>query len=248
MAQIDTTRIQRIEMYYYKEGGYALIKIHINYEKKNGVVDKLFGTYQDWTSIGGFPMVLSESEFVKELAKLERIEREPMIIALDDTMLVKDMNFDLVNFNLKSEHHDQLDSIKVKQILKELAGKPESYLEVLVRNSNIPYYLKANSIRDWSSIKVFYSDNGYLSFEGDNCFSMGLVKHGKDWGDQEGECIKVDDRALMAFFRNFHLQMLAIDPDRADLLLNICFGYLVDRSKGQSLGGSDRVKGQYLSP
>lgn len=226
------------------------MKIHINYEKKNGVVDKLFGTYQDWTSIGGFPMVLSESEFVKELAKLERIEREPMIIALDDTMLVKDMNFDLVNFNLKSEHHDQLDSIKVKQILKELAGKPESYLEVLVRNSNIPYYLKANSIRDWSSIKVFYSDNGYLSFEGDNCFSMGLVKHGKDWGDREGECIKVDDRALMAFFRNFHLQMLAIDPDRADLLLNICFAYLVDRSKGQSLGGSEgqRIRGQVPDP
>lgn len=229
MAQIDTTRIQRIEMYYYKEGGYALMKIQINYEKKNGADDELLGTYQNWT--GGFPLVLSESEFVMELAKLERIEREPMIIALDDTMLVKDMRFDLVNFNLISEHHNPLDSIKAKQILKELAGKPESYLEVLVRNSNQPYYLKANSIRDYSSIKVFYSDNSYLSFEGDNCFSMGLVKHGKGWGDREGECIKVDDRALMAFYEKMHLQMLDIFPDRPDMLINICFAYLANKER-----------------
>lgn len=228
MAQIDTTHIERIVLGYTTVVGYGVIRHTATYDHNGSGPNRLSPTKSLKATYhgipGALPMSIDESQFVEELAKLERSEYVPFEVTLADTALVGQMDFFFPNLREKGE----LDTIKAKCLIKELAGKSEQELEDIMTNCSSKYLI-ANSIRDYSWLNVYYTNDSYLSFRTHRSspFSLLLFKTGPAWGDRVGTFIKVNDKDLQLFYEALHLEQLATFPDRDSQFEDLVEAYVL---------------------
>lgn len=215
--------IHHIEASYYTEGGYALRKVTADYHKfdvgdiKSG---QLMAVAK--TSIEKLPLLIDEQAFIEAFNKLLLLEYTPFVVEEADIARCESELYadDIFHWNKPFEYistEDYLDWVH------SLVGLPVDSLQAMVWDKR---FNGSISIRAWSDLKVFYTENDYIELCYDkrlSPFSHILLWHSIDDAEVK-EWHPIDDKALHLFYTSTGLSALEFITSKADMLLELFQG------------------------
>lgn len=215
--------IHHIEASYYTEGGYALRKVTADYRKRDVVGIKpgqLMAVAK--TSIEKLPLLIDEQAFIGAFNMLIQSEYTPFVVKDEDIALCEsELNADdIFHWNKPFEH---ISSEEYLGWVHSLVGLPVDSLHAMVWDKR---FMSSFSIRAWSDLKVFYTENDYIEL----CYDKRLspFSHILEWHSIDDAEVKewhpIDDKALHSFYTSTNLSALDFIPSKAEMLIELFQG------------------------
>lgn len=215
--------IHHIEASYYTEGGYALRKVTADYRKRDVVGIKpgqLMAVAK--TSIEKLPLLIDEQAFIGAFNMLIKSEYTPLVVKDEDIALCEsELNADdIFHWNKPFEH---ISSEEYFGWVHSLVGLPVDSLHAMVWDKK---FMSSFSIRAWSDLKVFYTQNDYIEL----CYDKRLspFSHILEWHSIDDAEVKewhpIDDKVLHSFYTSTNLSALDFIPSKAEMIIELFQG------------------------
>lgn len=215
--------IHHIEASYYTEGGYALRKVTADYRKRDVVGIKpgqLMAVAK--TSIEKLPLLIDEQAFIGAFNMLIKSEYTPFVVKDEDIALCEsELNADdIFHWNKPFEH---ISSEEYLGWVHSLVGLPVDSFHAMVWDKR---FMSSFSIRAWSDLKVFYTQNDYIEL----CYDKSLspFSHILEWHSIDDAEVKewhpIDDKVLHSFYTSTNLSALDFIPSKAEMIIELFQG------------------------
>lgn len=215
--------IHHIEASYYTEGGYALRKVTADYRKRDVVGIKpgqLMVVAK--TSIEKLPLLIDEQAFIGAFNMLIQSEYTPFVVKDEDIALCEsELNADdIFHWNKPFEY---ISTDVYLDWLQSLVGLPVDSLHAMVWDKR---FNGSISIRAYSDLKVFYTENDYIEL----CYDKRLspFSHILEWHSIDDAEVKewhpIDDKALHLFYTSTGLSALEFITSKAEMLIELFQG------------------------